>query len=164
MKIYRKKDQTEGWMEYRIGERAWAGRRWEWGARATVIVWMFRMEQRQRRTEQVPHFSKDRKRTKHVIPAEAVLLNGWRVRMQFTLGELQIYILVPHDIEGRAPLTENASLWPQEPGSLWSISHTSSPASPRDRWHGDVEASTSRTTLIWSFKENLKETKNPLDL
>lgn len=26
--------------------------------------------------EQVPHFSKDRKRTKHVIPAEAVLLNG----------------------------------------------------------------------------------------
>ena len=26
-----------------------------------------------------------------------------------------------------------ASLWPQEPGSLWSISHTSSPASPRDR-------------------------------
>ena len=58
---------------------------------------------------------------------------------QFTLGELQIYILVPHDIEGRAPLTENASLWSWEPGSLWSISRTSSPSSPGDRWHGDLE-------------------------
>ena len=138
MKIYRKKDQVEGWVEYLIGESARAGRKWEWGAWETVIVRPFWMEQRQRSTEYVPYVRKDRKRTNHVIPVETVLLNGWKVRMQFTFEELQIYILVPHDIEGRAPLTEDASLWYQEPGSLWSIPLTSSPASPRDRWHGDL--------------------------
>ena len=55
---------------------------------------------------------------------------------------------------------------PLVPGTWKSVVHPSHqlPCLPQGQMTWGLRDSTSRTTLIWSFKENLNETKNPLDL